>query len=194
MYKKGFFMKNIVFYARLIKCISYVLMAATILSFFIKWLSPEIILDNPHHLFNLSLAYTFDDYVDVAQSMPTMPLLHRILGMIVDSGVLFLLLMILWSIIAIMKKFEYNELFSTSMVNVFTAMSKYAFYLALYVPINRMILSVIITLHNGSGHRVITASFGSADLFNILMFGIFAVMTLLMQHAAALQNEQNLTV
>ncbi len=187
-------MKNILFYARLIKYISYVLMAATLVSFFIKWFFPGVLLDNPYHIFNLSLAYTLDDYVGVASAMPTMPLIHRLLGMLIDSGVLFLWLMILWNVVAIMKKFERNELFSTSMVTLFAAMSKYSFYLALYVPINRMLLSVIITLHNAPGHRILTASFGTADLFNILMFGIFAVMTLLMQHATVLQNEQNLTV
>jgi len=193
-YKKVFFMKNIVFYARLIKCVSYLLMFATILGFFIKWLYPEIVLDNPYHIFNLFIAYTFDDYTDVAASVTTMPFLHRILGMIVDSGISVLLIMILWCIAEIMKKFEHNELFSVSMVETFTMMSKYAFCLALCVPINRIILSVIITMHNAPGHRFITASLGSADLFNILLFGVFAVMTHLMQRAAVLQDEQNLTV
>lgn len=187
-------MKNIVFYARLIKYVSYLLMIATIVGFFIKWLAPEIVLDNPYHIFNLFLSYTFDDYIEVASSMLTMPITHRLLGMSIDGGVLSLLLMILWNVIDIMKKFEHNELFSTSMVTLFAAMSKYAFYFALCVPISRMLLSVIITLHNAPGHRILTASLGTADLFNILMFGIFAVMTLLMQHATVLQNEQNLTV
>lgn len=186
-------MKNIVFYARLIKGVSYLLMFATIVSFFVKWLSPEIILYNPHNIFNLFLSYTFDD-AEVASSTPSMPLIHRFFGMIIDSGISILLMMILWCVIGIMKKFEQNELFSLSMVNFFAAISKYAFCLALYAPINRIILSVIITMHNAPGHRMITASFGSADLFNILMFGIFAVMTLLMQQATVLQNEQNLTV
>ncbi len=187
-------MKNIAFYAQLIKYLSYVLIVATTISFFIKWFFPAIALDNPYHVFNLFLAYTFDDYTEVATSMLTMPLLHRIVGMIVDSGISIMLLMILWNIIKVMKKFEHNELFSNSLVNFFVKMNTYAFCLALYVPLNRMILSVIITLHNAPGHRILTASFGSADLFNILMFGIFMVMTLLMQHATVLQNEQNLTV
>lgn len=187
-------MKNIAFYARLIKYLSYVLMVGTVMSFFVKWLFPAVALDNPYHVFNLFLAYTFDDYTDVAVSTLTMPFIHRVWGMIIDSGISVLLVMILWNISCIMQKFEKNELFSISMVDLFAAMSKYAFCLTLYAPLNRMILSVIITLHNSPGNRILTASFGSADLFNILIFGIFAVMTLLMQQATTLQNEQNLTV
>jgi len=187
-------MKNIVFYARLVKGVSYICITAAVISFFIKWLLPTIILDNPYHIFNLFLAYTLDDFSEVAHSLLSMPMIHRIMAMVVDSGVSVLLVMILWNIIEVMKKFERNELFSNSLVNFFVKMNTYAFCLALYVPLNRMILSVIITLHNAPGHRILTASFGSADLFNILMFGIFMVMTILMQQATALQNEHNLTV
>ena len=127
-------------------------------------------------------------------AMPTMPFIHRLIGMCIDSVVAGLLIAILWLIASLMKKFENNEIFSASTVVLFTTLSKCAFYLALYTPINRMLLSVVTTFHNAPGQRVLTASFGSADLCNILIFGILMVMTLLMQQATILQNEQNLTV
>jgi hypothetical protein len=186
-------MKNISFYTRLVKYISYALIPAIGIGFFTKWLFPTFAFANPH-IAGLFFSYTFDNYEVMSSSVPTMPLLHRLLAMLIDSGVCILLIAILWLIAAIMKKFEHNEAFSASTVACFAQLSKYALYLAIYTPINRMILSIVITMHNAPGHKVLTASFGSSDLCNIFMFGICMVMTLLLQQATQLQNEQNLTV
>ncbi len=191
--QKDFIMKNISFYARLVKYISYAFIPAIGIGFFTKWLFPTFSFANPH-IFGLFFSYTFDNYEIMSSSVPSMPLIHRLLAMLIDSGVYILLIAILWLIAAIMKKFEQNEAFSASTVARFALLSKYAFYLALYTPINRMILSIVTTMHNAPGHKVLTASLGSADLFNIFIFAVFMVMTLLMQQATHLQNEQNLTV
>jgi hypothetical protein len=121
-----------------------------------------------------------------------MPLTHRLLGMLFDSVVLGLFIAILWSIAAIMNTFKNNEFFSSRTVSAFSSISTYAFYLALYTPFNRMILSLVTTLHVRP--HTLSVSFGSVDLFNIFIFGSFMVMTLLLQQATQLQNEQNLTV
>jgi hypothetical protein len=184
-------MKNIIFYARLVKIASYLLMPAIAIGFFIKWLSPELSLPNPH-LFGLFLSYTFDDYTTIGEVIPAMPLVNRLAGMLFDSISFGLLIMIFWLVAEIMKRFQNNETFSVSTVGLFTLMSKCAFYLALYTPINRTILSVITTLHVCP--HTLGISFGSADLFNIFIFGFLMVMTLLMQQATALQHEQSLTV
>jgi hypothetical protein len=186
-------MKNITFYARLVRYISWTLIPTVIFCFFSKWLSPEFAFTNPH-IFGLFFSYTFDDYAFMSSSVPTMPFAHRLLGMLIDSMVVGLLITIFWLISMIMKKCENNETFSAATVTLFSNLSKYAFYLAIYTPINRMILSIVITMHNAPGHKVLTASLGSADLFNIFIFGIFMVMTLLLQQATNLQNEHNLTV
>ena len=186
-------MKNISFYARLVKYSSYALIPAIVIGFFTKWLYPAFSFANPH-IFGLFFSYTFDNYEIMSISVPTMPLLHRLLAMLIDSSVCIMLVTILCFIAAIMKKFEQNEAFSAQTVAYFSTLSKYALCLAIYTPINRMILSIVTTIHNDPGQRVLTASFGSGDLFNIFMFGIFMVMTLLLQQATQLQNEQNLTV
>ena len=186
-------MKNIIFYARLVKVASYLLMPAIAIGFFIKWLSPELSLPNPH-LFGLFLSYTFNDYTTIGEIIPAMPFINRLAGMFFDGISFGLFITIFYLVAEIMNRFQNNETFSVSTVGLFTLVSKFAFYLALYTPINRTILSLITTLHNAPGHRVISASFGSADLFNIFIFGFLMVMTLLMQQATALQHEQSLTV
>lgn len=188
---QGFFMKNIIFYARLVKIASYLLMPAIAIGFFIKWLSPELSLSNPH-LFGLFLSYSFDDYSMVGEIIPAMPLINRLAGMLFDGVSFGLLIMIFWLVAEIMKHFQNNDTFSKSTVQLFTLMSKCAFYHALYTPINRTILSVITTLHVRP--HTLGISFGSTDLLNIFIFGFLMVMTLLMQQAVVLQQEQSLTV
>ena len=184
-------MKNIIFYARLVKIASYLLMPMIAIGFFIKWLSPELSLSNPH-LFGLFLSYNFSDYAMIGEIIPAMPLINRLAGMLFDGISFGLLIMIFYLVAEIMKRFQNNETFSISTVGLFTLMSKCTFYLALYTPINRTILSVITTLHVRP--HTLGISFGSADLFNIFIFGFLMVMTFLMQQATALQHEQSLTV
>ena len=184
-------MKNIIFYARLVKIVSYVFIPTISIGFFIKWLSPEISLVSPH-LVGLFCSYSFNDDALISSSIQTMPLINRLGGMFVDSICFILLIMIFWLITAIMTRLQNNELFSSSTVGLFTRISKYAFYLSLYAPINRTILSVITTLHVRP--HTLTISFVTADLFNIFIFGFLMVITLLIQQATELQHEQSLTV
>jgi hypothetical protein len=184
-------MKNIIFYARLVQIASYLLMPAIAVGFFIKWLSPELSLPNPH-LFGLFLSYTFNDYTTIGEIIPAMPFINRLAGMFFDGISFGLLIMIFYLVAEIMKRFQSNDTFSVSTVGLFTLVSKCAFYLALYTPINRTILSVITTLHVTP--HTLGISFGSTDLFNIVTFGFLMVMTLLMQQAATLQQEQSLTI
>jgi len=184
-------MKNITFYARLVKIVSYAFMPAITIGFFIKWLSPEISLINPN-LVGLFCSYSFNDDTLISSSILTMPLINRLAGMLVDSIFFGLLIAIFWLITTIMTRLQNNEIFSSPTVGLFTRISKYAFYLSLYAPISRTILSVITTLHVKP--HTLTISFVSADLFNIFIFGFLMVITLLIQQATELQHEQSLTV
>ena len=181
-------MKNIIFYTRLVKIIACILMPTVIVNLLIKWFFPEIFFSS------YTLGNFFQDYQPSDHIITTMPLLHRLIGMLVDSISSGSLLIILWLITSIMNQFQKSETFSFSVVTLFTTISKLAFSLAIYTPINRSLLSVITSWHNGPGQRILTVSFGSADLFNILIFGFLMVMTLLMQYGTTLQNEHNLTV
>ena len=85
----------------------------------------------------------------------TMPLLHRLMAMVVDGISTGLLFMILWLVTEIMNRVQQDEMFSTLIVTQFATASKFAFSLAYYEPISRILLSVITTLHNEPGQRVL---------------------------------------
>jgi hypothetical protein len=177
-------MKNLIFYARLVKTVSCILIPASIMNLFVKWFFPGIIFSN-HFLAGFLHGY-----------LPTesMPLLHRCIAFVVDGCSTSLILIILLLIIQIMNRIEHEEIFSTAIVAQFASISTLAFALALYEPFNRILLSVITTLHNAPGERTLSVSFVLSDLINILMFGFFMVITLLMQRGESLQHEHNLTV
>jgi len=179
--------KNIIFYARLVKTVSYILMPIIIINFFIKWFFSEISSDS----FIAGFLYNSQPSQYL---IATMPLLHRLMAMIIDGISTGLLFMILWLVTEIMNSAQQHEIFSTLVVTQFATISKLAFSLALYEPISRILLSVITTLHNEPGQRVLAVSFVFSDLINILIFGLLMVITLLMQQATSLQNEHNLTV
>lgn len=180
-------MNNITFYARLVKIISYILMPIIIINFFIKWLFPEMIFAN-----SFIGGFSYDQSIN--PTIITMPLAHRLMAMIVDGISASLLIMILFLIIVIMQRIQQREIFSASIAHSFSKISKLAFAFAIYTPISQSLLSVITTLQNAPGQRILSISFGSAELFNIFIFGFFMVITLLIQQGTSLQNEQNLTV
>ena len=183
------FMKSIKFYAQVVKMASYALMLSLIAGFFFKWLAQEIALDyGNHHFLFFALDNSFKALI------AGMPFLHRVLGMIIDSFSFGLLFFIFLLVARLMNYFQQGEIFTAATVMLISLIGKTTFYLALYTPINRIILSLVISLHNPPGQRFISASFEPSDVFNILAFGFFMVITLLMREGNFLQEEKNLTV
>jgi len=177
-------MKNIAFYAQLVKIVSYILIPITIINFFIKWLFPQMIIADSF------IAGFFYDSTPISTLIASMPLNNRLMAMIVDGISVSLLLMILSLIIIIMHRIQQHEIFSSAIAQLFSRISQFAFWLAIYTPINKTILSVITTLHQSP--HTLAISFDIHDLFNIFIFGL--VITLLIEQGNSLQNEQNLTV
>lgn len=179
-------MKNITFYAQLVKTVSYLLIPVIIMSFFIKWLFPHMIIADSF------IAGFFYDAQPISTLIASMPLNNRIMAMFVDGVSVSLLLMILSLVIIIMHRIQQREIFSSVIAHLFTKISQFAFWLAIYTPINKTILSVVTTLHQSP--RTLAISFDIHDLFNIFIFGFVMVITLVIEQGSSLQQEQNLTV
>jgi hypothetical protein len=179
-------MKNITFYAQLVKIVSYILIPITIINFFIKWLFPKMIIADSF------IAGFFYDSTPISTLIASMPLNNRLMAMFVDGASVSLVLIILSLIIIIMHRIQHHEIFSPTIARLFSRISQFAFWLAIYTPINKTILSVITTLHQSP--HTLAVSFDIHDLFNIFIFGFVMVVTLLIEQGNSLQNEQNLTV
>jgi len=73
-------------------------------------------------------------------------------------------------------------------------MSRIAFIWTLYNPLKFTLLSLVTTLNNPVGKRMLAVNFSSDDIFHIFVVGVFWVITSLMQAAYELKSEHDLTV
>lgn len=118
----------------------------------------------------------------------------RLLGALID-GISSALL--LWGCICFIKVLRYyqrGEIFSANTLALFNKMSRIAFAWTIYEPLKFTLLSIVTTLSNQEGQRVIALGFTSNDVVHIFMVGFFLIITSLMQEAYTIKNENDLTV
>jgi hypothetical protein len=73
-------------------------------------------------------------------------------------------------------------------------LSRISFAWALYNPFKLTLLSIVTTFFMPGGQRVIAFGVTSSDIINIFIVGFFLIISSLMQEAAKLQEEHDLTV
>jgi len=187
-------------YAYILERISLLTIPLSILGLIAQWGSDALI-----RFFNLApehgcatliknIEILFWQHTQVADLISGMPCLDKILGFCVDGISLSLFVAGLWQFILFTRLIQKGELFSMSVINHLTSMSKFALLWAIYQPIARAMLTVITSWHKGSGHRILTIDFGSNDIFNILLFCFFVLIAAIVQEAYGLKKEQDLTI
>jgi len=176
-------MQTVKIYARRLELLSKGLMLATPVFFCIKWFHDKFPLDNDRMDFGIE-----------TMILREMPIPHRLLGMLVDSVSAMLLMSGLLIFMRLMQRYQAGEIFSTRALGGLEKLSKYAFVWAVYSPLSASILSVVTTLHNPPGSRMLTIGFGMHDIANIFIFGCLCVIASVMREGNALQSEQDLTV
>lgn len=184
-------MKNIKWYANLLKILCYILVPLLTIGFIMKWWFFEKI----YYIPNESAAYAkyFGEHFDLL-NLPVNNLLIRILGFLIDGVAFFILIWGFITLIKLMNYFSKGEIFSQQTINLFSRLSKLAFTWAIYTPIKDSFITTIMSLQNPPGHRIIQFAFTSSDIFNIFIFGFFVVISLIMQEGYKLKSEQDLTV
>lgn len=128
------------------------------------------------------------------QSESAMAILSRFLGAIIDGLSVALLLWGCIYFIKVLRYYQQGELFTANTIALFNKMSRIAFAWALYEPFKFTLLSIVTTLSNQAGQRVIALGFTSNDIIHIFMVGFFLIITSLMHEAYELKNEQDLTI
>lgn len=123
-----------------------------------------------------------------------LPSFLKSLGIIVHLISLTLLLWGLLSLISVLRKYKQGDIFSLDVFRKFKSVSKIAFAWALYQPIKHTLLTLVATMHNPPGKRVLTLAINSNDVINIFLVGFFLVMTSLMYEGYKLKKEQDLTI
>jgi hypothetical protein len=118
----------------------------------------------------------------------------RLLGFLCD-GVGFAIMVIgFYFFIKLMKELQKGLLFSLDVIQLLNKIAKLIFWFAVYTPINRTIITLILSLANPPGQRLFTVSFTFGDLFTLAASWFFVILTSLMVESRELQSEHDLTV
>lgn len=146
-------------------------------------------------LFFCTSTYTVTKWlIKFIPPITTMPITHRLAGLFVDSVGIIVLIFGLISFVRLMRCFQNGEIFSQSAITHLQRITKIALIWALYTPINGSLLSIIMSLQNPPGQRLITVTFWLHDVINIFIFGLFVIIVSIMKEGSRLQQEQDLTI
>lgn len=118
----------------------------------------------------------------------------RLLGAFIDAISVALLLWGCICFIKVLRYYQRGEIFTANTLALFNNMSRIAFAWAIYEPFKFTLLSIVTTLSNQEGQRVIALGFTSNDVIHIFIVGFFLIITSLMHEAYTLKNENDLTV
>ena len=129
-----------------------------------------------------------------APSQSVLTLVSRLLGALIDGVSVALLIWGCFCFIRVLRYYQRGELFTANTIALFNKMSRIAFAWALYEPFKFTLLSIVTTLSNQEGQRVIALGFTSNDVIHIFIVGFFLIITSLMHEAYELKNEYDLTV
>jgi hypothetical protein len=184
-------------YARFLELFSMVIVIPLmIIAYCYKWLQPAVpvyndIADGAKQV-RLYAGVLFGTHDHVCW-LPS-PCLARIFGGLVDAFSLILFCWGAYHFIRLLRCYRNGELFTQKTIYHFVLLSRIAFAWTLYNPIKLMLLTVITSCFNPAGQRTIAIGVTAGDIVNIFMVGLFFVIASLMQEAARLQDEHDLTV
>ncbi len=157
------------------------------------WLMGEV---NPNNLetMKMLIEYQFDPTALALDHLATMPVSHRLLGLLVDSGMFCIAAGGAITFVQMMRRIRSGEFFSPRIIGLLKRLSMLALAWAIFNPVRYMLLSVITSWHLGTGNRVLALAIGSNDIMNVVIFASFVLITALIQEGYALQQERDLTI
>lgn len=180
-------MNRIQFYARFLEFLClFVCIPLIVGSFLFKWFCTIVPINDLSSLRNFSC-------IALHSPLPSSLLMGFLIILIDAFGVALLV----WGCVCFIKLLGYyhkGELFSVNTLALYVKMSRIAFAWTIYNPLKFALLSIITTINNPVGQRVLTINLSSDDIFHIFIVGIFLVITSLMQEAYKLKSEHDLTV
>lgn len=120
--------------------------------------------------------------------------LTKTFGVIIDLVPFLIFFLGIFYFIKILNCLKKGELFSVNIFYAFKKLTRIAFIWVLYHPLSYTLLGLVMTLNNPKGHRYLVATISHSDALNILLFGLFLIVTSLLHEGLVLKKEQDLTV
>lgn len=177
-------MKNVCWYARMLDLfLSYVMV-------------PVVVVGSVLNELGIPLKNFGDGnvYINPSTTFFTVPFTSQILWVVIHSISWGFLIMGFVYFKRLLRCYQSGEIFSEKTFLYFYQMSRMVFFLIIYMPIQRTLMTLVKTLHNPVGQRCLSLSITSNDITNIFIVGFFFMMASLMYEGYKLKKDQDLTV
>ena len=126
-------------------------------------------------------------------SMP-LPFSSRLMGFIVLMIPTGVAMCGVYHLMRLFQLYEQGRIFRPANVRCFRSLSRVLLWWFAAGIVHKSLLSVVLTLHNPPGQRMITLELGSPDLTALLLGAVLAVIAWVMEEGRRLQEDQDLTV
>lgn len=180
------------------KVIRTILIAVLIISPLILgviWLSGgEIMIDNNQS--GMTFEFLGDDFLMEADLAPTLPLSWdtRIFGLAVSMIPVGVGLLAIWWLICLFGCFSRGEVFTQSTVRYISRTGWTMVASVAAVPVYQLLLSLVLTMHNQPGERMLAMSFDLDELEKLITAAIIILVSWIMEEGRKLRENDDLTV
>lgn len=123
-----------------------------------------------------------------------LPASARVLAFCVSLLPLTLFLYAVSTLIRLFRLYEKGMIFAADNVRCFRLLSRVLISWCLVGLLTDPLMSIALTLHHPAGERMLSITLGSPDLTALLIGGILAVITRVMDEARTLKEEQDFTI
>jgi len=185
-------MNSVQKYARFLRLLFLIIgIPLIVISFILKWFCKSIITYN-NIKYSIVSEACLNPFMLETKIVPSVMI--RFLSAAVDGISVILFLWGCICFIGILNHYSKGELFSEKIINLYRKIGRIALAWTVYNPLKFTLLSVLTTINNPAGQRLISVCLRGEDIFHILIVGFFIIINSLMREAYELKREQDLTV
>ena len=123
-----------------------------------------------------------------------LPLSSRLMGFMVVMIPTGVAMCGAYYLIRLFRLYEKGHIYTPANVYCFRKLSRVLIWWFAAGIVHRSLLSIVLTLHNPLGQRMLTVELGSPDLTALLLGGILAIIAWVMEEGRKLQEDYDLTV
>jgi len=182
-------------YAKFFRAIFFFFLIATPLLIGTIWLSGgDLTVDNSEAEFVLDM---FLDDVNIDEAhMPSFPLpwSTRLLGLAVSMIPLGVGMLSLWWLVRLFSCFAVGEIFTKNTVMYIRRLGWTMVAGVAAAPIHEALLTIVLTIHNPPGERMVTVSLESTDFEELITAGVIILVSWIMEEGRKLREADELTV
>lgn len=124
----------------------------------------------------------------------TLPLQAKVLGFLASLLPMAIDMLGLWVLAKLFKLYAEGKIFTIENVYCYRKLGYLLLAAAITGPIHQSLLSIVLTLHNPPGQRMLSVSLSSSDFSRALMGGIVLLISWVMEEGRKLEDEQAFTV